>query len=216
VVNLSYLCTTVAGISVALPDVRPCVNNTRANCKRLRVWNAAMFGVPTSGGFWLREGFDPERIVEITPLQQGADFGAFSYPTYADFRDKNEVLDGLAAYRFIPMSLSQRGNNERLWGYLVTGNYFDLLGVRAIHGRMFTFRWGEIMTAPPRSWCAGAATRSVLSGRFATPCGSSTPTYRFLTRRRCAKICAGSLAIRNDRESARHLRRESLYRNRRR
>jgi macrolide transport system ATP-binding/permease protein len=80
----------------------------------------------------------PERIVEVTPLRKGAGIGNFSYPFYKDFRDKNEVLEGLAAYRFVPMSLSQSGNNERLWGYLVTGNYFDMLGVRAVRGRMFT------------------------------------------------------------------------------
>lgn len=80
----------------------------------------------------------PERIVEITPLRKGADIGNFSYPFYRNLRDQNEVLEGLAAYRFAPMSLSQSGNNERLWGYLVSGNYFDLLGVRAARGRMFT------------------------------------------------------------------------------
>ena len=79
----------------------------------------------------------PERVVEITPLRKGADMGSFSYPFYRDYRDKNEVLEGLAAYRFVPMSLSQNGNNERVWGYLVSGNYFDLLGVRAVRGRMF-------------------------------------------------------------------------------
>ena len=80
----------------------------------------------------------PERLVEITPLPKGADFGNFSYPLYTEFRDRSEVLEGLLAYRFAPMSLSQGGNNERLWGYLVSGNYFDLLGVRAVRGRMFT------------------------------------------------------------------------------
>src|SRR5262245_51647918 len=80
----------------------------------------------------------PERIVEVTPLFRGQSFGAFSYPTYKDFRDKNEVFDGLAAYLPIPMSLSRNGVNERVWGYLASGNYFDLLGVRAIKGRMFT------------------------------------------------------------------------------
>src|SRR5262245_4070633 len=79
-----------------------------------------------------------ERVYEVTPLDNSADLGNFSYPTYADFRDKNEVLDGMAAYRFAPMSLSQNGNNQRVWGYLVTGNYFDVLGVRAFRGRMFT------------------------------------------------------------------------------
>jgi macrolide transport system ATP-binding/permease protein len=81
---------------------------------------------------------DPGRVVEITPLQKGQEFGNFSYPFYKDYRDKNEVLDGLAAYRFVPLSLSQGGGNERLWGYLVSGNYFNLLGVSAYRGRMFT------------------------------------------------------------------------------
>jgi predicted permease len=80
----------------------------------------------------------PDRVVEVTPLRKGADIGAISYPFYKDFRDKNEALDGLAAYRFVPMSLSRSGSNERLWGYLVSGNYFDVLGVRAAQGRMFT------------------------------------------------------------------------------
>jgi putative ABC transport system permease protein len=80
----------------------------------------------------------PERVFEITPLQKGADAGSFSYPFYKDVRDQNDVLEGLAAYRFVPLSLSQNGNNERLWGYLVSGNYFDLLGVRAAYGRTFT------------------------------------------------------------------------------
>src|ERR1017187_4008481 len=41
------------------------------------------------------------------------------------------------AYRFLPASLGLPGNNQRVWGYLVTGNYFDLLGVGAARGRVF-------------------------------------------------------------------------------
>jgi predicted permease len=79
-----------------------------------------------------------DRIVEVTPLFKGQSFGAFPYPVYKDFRDKNEVFDGLAAYSPRPINLSQNGVNERVWGYLASGNYFDLLGVQAIKGRMFT------------------------------------------------------------------------------
>jgi hypothetical protein len=63
----------------------------------------------------------PDRVVEITPLRKGAEIGAISYPFYKDCRDRNEALDGLAAYRFVPMSLSRSGNNERLWGYPALG-----------------------------------------------------------------------------------------------
>jgi predicted permease len=79
-----------------------------------------------------------DRIVEVTPLLKGKDIGAFSYPAYKDFRDKNEVFDGLVAYFPEPMNLSRNGVNERVWGYLASGNYFDALGVRAFKGRMFT------------------------------------------------------------------------------
>ena len=38
---------------------------------------------------------------------------AFSFPNYKDFRDHNDVLSGLLVYRFVPLSLSRGGNNER-------------------------------------------------------------------------------------------------------
>jgi putative ABC transport system permease protein len=91
----------------------------------------------------------PQRVVEVTPLIKEASIGAFSYPFYLDFRDKNDVFDGMAAYYFAPMSLSREGANERLWGYLVSGNYFDVLGVRAFRGRMFTQEEDRIPGASP-------------------------------------------------------------------
>src|SRR5262245_28876373 len=91
----------------------------------------------------------PERIVEVTPLAKEASIGAFSYPFYKDFRDKNEVFDGLAAYRPTPMSLSRNGVNERVWGYLASGNYFDMLGVRASKGRVFTQEEDRVPGANP-------------------------------------------------------------------
>lgn len=61
-----------------------------------------------------------------------------SYPTYLDFRDRNRTLTGLLAYRIAPVALNQGGKNAHLWGYEASGNYFDLLGVRAMLGRAFT------------------------------------------------------------------------------
>jgi macrolide transport system ATP-binding/permease protein len=90
-----------------------------------------------------------ERIVEVTPLGKDASVGAFSYPTYKDFRDKNEVFDGLATYLPVPMNLSQSGVNERVWGYLASGNYFDTLGVGAFKGRMFTQEDDRVPGAHP-------------------------------------------------------------------
>jgi predicted permease len=100
--------------------------------------NTAVFSLVNT--VWLRPLpiAEPERVFEVTPLFKGMDKGAASYPAYQDYRDRNEALDGLAAYTFASVSMSQNGNNALLMGYLVSGNYFDLLGVRAVQGRMFT------------------------------------------------------------------------------
>lgn len=79
----------------------------------------------------------PEQIVSVSPRGKGDTLAAFSYPNYKDFRDRNQVLSGLLIYRFVPLSLSSPSGNERIWGYSVSGNYFDVLGVGAIKGRTF-------------------------------------------------------------------------------
>jgi predicted permease len=76
--------------------------------------------------------------VNEVSLKQRDAFMSFSYPNYVDFRDRNTVLAGTIAHRFCPISLSRNGNNQRIWGYLVSGNYFDVLGVKPLKGRFFT------------------------------------------------------------------------------
>ncbi len=79
----------------------------------------------------------PEQVFSISAVGKDGQFAAFSYPNYLDFRDRNEVLSGLLIYRFVGLSLSRNGNNEKVWGYLVSGNYFDALGVKPALGRTF-------------------------------------------------------------------------------
>jgi predicted permease len=71
---------------------------------------------------------------------QGRTFnnGTFSYPMYLDFRDRNTVFDGVLGCFPAPLTLMSNGQAERVSGELVTGNYFDVLGVRAQIGRAFT------------------------------------------------------------------------------
>jgi predicted permease len=78
------------------------------------------------------------QVVSVALRGKDDSMSAFSYPNYKDFRDRNDVLSGLLVYRFVPLSLSRGGNNERIWGYEVSGNYFDVLGVKAIRGRTFS------------------------------------------------------------------------------
>src|SRR5262245_60415458 len=80
---------------------------------------------------------DPEKVVSVSAVGRNGELAAFSYPNYIDFRDRNEVLSGLLATRFVGVSLSRNGNNEKVWGDLVSGNYFDVLGVKPALGRTF-------------------------------------------------------------------------------
>ena len=78
----------------------------------------------------------PSQLASLNETLGGNTVPTLSYPNYRDIRDRNNVLSGLAAYRILPASLGLPGNSQRLWGYLVTGNYFDVLGVRAVRGRL--------------------------------------------------------------------------------
>jgi predicted permease len=79
----------------------------------------------------------PDEVVAMNMRRKDDSMSAMSYLNYIDFRDRNEVLSGLLVYRFVPLSLSRSGANERIWAYEVSGNYFDVLGVKAIYGRTF-------------------------------------------------------------------------------
>jgi putative ABC transport system permease protein len=80
----------------------------------------------------------PQQLVALNNTSERNNFANFSYPNYKDVRDRNEVFSGLIGYRFTPLSMSHEGINERVWGYEVTGNYFEVLGVGAALGRVIS------------------------------------------------------------------------------
>ena len=57
---------------------------------------------------------------------------------YRELRDRNTVFTGLLAEFPFDASVAARGQTERASGELVSGNYFDLLGVPPALGRTFT------------------------------------------------------------------------------
>jgi len=81
---------------------------------------------------------EPERVVALSLKTKSGEVNAFSYPYYKDFRDRNEVLSGVIAHYFAQFNLSYNGDNQYVHGYVVTGNYFDVLGVKPALGRAFT------------------------------------------------------------------------------
>ncbi len=78
-------------------------------------------------------------MLRSTWIKAGNSLMQVSYPNYKDYRDRNEVFSGLAAFNNIAFNLADgKGQPERIWGSLVSGNFFDVLGVRLAMGRTFT------------------------------------------------------------------------------
>jgi predicted permease len=75
---------------------------------------------------------DPDRVLFVG----GTRFAAQSYPNYLDFRDRNVTFANLAGFRLAPMGLRHDAATDQAWGYLVTGNYFETLGVQPWLGRL--------------------------------------------------------------------------------
>ena len=79
----------------------------------------------------------PERLVSFYRLQSNDSFDNMSYPDYLDYRDRNQTVSGVAAHCGASMVLRQRVAG-RVVGDVVTGNYFQVLGVKPALGRLLT------------------------------------------------------------------------------
>ena len=72
-----------------------------------------------------------------------------SFPGYRALRDRNSVFASLFAYRIAVISIETQGTAQRVFGYLVTGNYWDGLGVQPAVGRFFTPQEDRTVNASP-------------------------------------------------------------------
>jgi predicted permease len=69
----------------------------------------------------------------------GGDAGDyFSYPMYKDLRDHNRVFDGVLAAMRTYLGVSWHDQSEDKDAELVSGNYFQVLGLKPVLGRLFT------------------------------------------------------------------------------
>jgi predicted permease len=73
-------------------------------------------------------------------------WGKFSYANYLDVREQNNSFSDLCAWSETSAGISSSesrnsGDSERaevVWGELVSGNYFDVMGVKPVLGRSFS------------------------------------------------------------------------------
>jgi hypothetical protein len=76
---------------------------------------------------------EPDRLLFVNR----GDNSSHSYPDYLDLRDRAQTIDAAIGYRFARMGVGDVQSAEKYWGYLATGNYFDVLGIQPALGRFF-------------------------------------------------------------------------------
>ncbi len=153
--------------------------------------NTAMFSLVNAMVFAPLPVDDPDRLVRVfrDPLDSDG-MEVFSYPDYCDYRDRSDVFENLAAFSFLPVAVETAEGSETRFGQVVTGNYFQTLGARAIEGRMLTpdddlTPGGHpVVVLSHRYWqaelagAAGTVGRTVtLSGRPYTVVGIAPPGF---------------------------------------
>ena len=88
---------------------------------------------------------DPQQLVQLH--SSGSDTGRtssrshdhgdyFSYPMYHDLRDRNTVFSGMLATFSRQVGVQWHNQPELANAELVSGNYFDVLGVQPATGRL--------------------------------------------------------------------------------
>jgi predicted permease len=83
---------------------------------------------------------EPDRITMIwlDNRRQGIKEDITSYPNYRDWRDQNRSYAHVAAFTSSSFNLSGAGEPERLIGAQATANFFDVMGIQPLIGRVFT------------------------------------------------------------------------------
>jgi len=84
---------------------------------------------------------DPGRLILVMKHFPSGTGRAFSYPAFTLFRDQNHSFSGILAYvspQRVWMSDRSSGNLEQVYRSFVSGEYFSVLGVQPLLGRVFS------------------------------------------------------------------------------
>jgi predicted permease len=102
--------------------------------------NAAMFSLTDRVLLQRLPVSNPDQLTVIQTLDPSASTPdeSFSYPMYQDLRDRNDVFNGVIARGGVQMNVSYGDQTERVQSELISGNFFEVLGVKPWAGQLLT------------------------------------------------------------------------------
>ena len=77
---------------------------------------------------------NPDRVMTFAP--HAGDYPIFAYPEVRDVRDDSTVFSAVAADTIQLFGLEADGITRPVWGYEVSGQYFEVVGIQPLLGRL--------------------------------------------------------------------------------
>jgi predicted permease len=90
----------------------------------------------------------PEQLVTIHESKPNFNTGSISYPNFLDWQKDNHTLSAMAVSRSYSYSLTGLGEAEQVNAELVTSDFFPILGVKPVTGRIFVRSDDQIGAVP--------------------------------------------------------------------
>lgn len=101
--------------------------------------NTAILGVIDTVLFRTLPVREPEQLVFLSAVGAGGErYGGPPYPWFEDIRARSRSFDGMAVFAVDHLPVSIDDQPEQVLGQVASGDYFQLLGVRAAIGRTLT------------------------------------------------------------------------------
>jgi putative ABC transport system permease protein len=75
------------------------------------------------------------KFLLVEPRTETGGYPGASWPEYRDLQTQVRALRDIVAFQMVPFNVGERGQTERTFGQLVSGNYFPALGLKPAIGR---------------------------------------------------------------------------------
>jgi predicted permease len=80
---------------------------------------------------------EPHQLVAVYSKTAEFEQSSISYPNFLDWEKNNRTFASLAAFRNDDFNVTGQGEPERLRGYMISADFFPMLGVKPVIGRTF-------------------------------------------------------------------------------